>query len=587
VHQVARSRSLESLAYPPVGIWLGVVFTTGLVANLIRSRHVTIGPGNPGEAPEPGSAQARGIASRRFLPVFAIVAAQALLSLTLVWSNTAYVDEADNLWIGRLEIAHWLHKTPLPPADAFRSLSGSALLYPPLGALANSAGGLAGARILSLALMLAATILLFLTASRLIGRTGALFAAALWAFSEPVLRLAFATADPLSLFFMALAAWLLVQTLRQRRVGELVVAAAFALALANVTMYGSIFIDPVVIVFALLAWRIGGQVSHAISRAAWLASAWTLAFGLLMTASHSWPRLFASLSFHGTAGSESASAALNGVWGYGGLVLGLAAVGAIVSVQAHSRSNAAVLGGICVSAYLILQLLNQTPQTIDRHLAYAIWFAAFAAGHACARFIRWVPAHRQSLIALCCAAALIYPLATSWQSSWERYHAWPNAAAFVASLRPVVAQDQGVIYVPGHETNIAEYYTAQSLDSSAWNGSLSLDPVTVPTQEWAAYYAHQLAVHNYGVIILFYSTTFSSATSVPEKFLLSRTESGTYGQLLGIVGNNSGAPGLKTLTEVLQEDHNYRHVAEGPYNTSNISGTHNYGVYAIWQRATG
>jgi hypothetical protein len=407
------------------------------------------------------------------------------------------------------------------------------------------------------------------------------------------LRLAFATADPLSIFFMALAAWLAVRTLHRRRIGELVAAAAVALALANMTMYASIFIDPVVFVFAFLAWRIRGHGLHAGSRSAWLAATWALSFGLIMTASHSWPRLVASLSLHSTPGSESASAALNGIWGYGGLVLGLAAVGAIVSVQAHNRSNAALLGGLCVTAYLLVQLANQTPETIDRHLAYAIWFAAFAAGHACARFIHWIPAHRQSLIALCCGAALIYPVATSWQSSWERYHAWPNAAAFISSLRSVVPSDQGVIYVPGHETNIAEYYTTQSHDSSEWNGSLSLDPVAVPTKSWANYYARQLTADKYGVIVLFYSTTFSSSTSLPESILLSKAKPGTndatlgtYDALLGAVGANSGAPGLRALTEVLENDPGYTPVAEGPYNTSNISGTHDYGVYAIWQRVT-
>ena len=121
---------------------------------------------------------------------------QAALSLTLVWSNTAYVDEADYLWVGRLELAHWLHRTSWPSAYAYHHFSGSPVIYPPLGALADM-GGVAGARLLSLAFMLMATVLLYLTASRLIGRTGALFAAALWALSEPVMRLAFATFDPL------------------------------------------------------------------------------------------------------------------------------------------------------------------------------------------------------------------------------------------------------------------------------------------------------------------------------------------------------------------------------------------------------
>ena len=90
-------------------------------------------------------------------------------------------------------------------------LPGSPLIYPPLGALADSVGGLAGARILSLAFMLGATILLYLTASRLHRPPGALSPpTALWALSEPALRLAFATFDPLSVFLTALSAWLIV-----------------------------------------------------------------------------------------------------------------------------------------------------------------------------------------------------------------------------------------------------------------------------------------------------------------------------------------------------------------------------------------
>ena len=85
--------------------------------------------------------------------------------------------------------------------------------------------------------MLTATVLLYLTASRLIGRTGALFAAALWAVSEPAMRMAFATFDALAVLLTALSAWLIVQAGRRRHRGELVAAAAITLALANVTAY--------------------------------------------------------------------------------------------------------------------------------------------------------------------------------------------------------------------------------------------------------------------------------------------------------------------------------------------------------------
>ena len=74
---------------------------------------------------------------------------QAALSLALVWSNTAYIDEADYLWVGHLVIRHWLHGASWPSTLIKGSLSGSPFLYPPIGATVDSMGGLAAARILS------------------------------------------------------------------------------------------------------------------------------------------------------------------------------------------------------------------------------------------------------------------------------------------------------------------------------------------------------------------------------------------------------------------------------------------------------
>ena len=52
---------------------------------------------------------------------------------------------------------------PVPPFPAY--FSGAPVIYPPLAALADSVGGLAGARLLSLVFMLGATALLWATAS--------------------------------------------------------------------------------------------------------------------------------------------------------------------------------------------------------------------------------------------------------------------------------------------------------------------------------------------------------------------------------------------------------------------------------------
>jgi Dolichyl-phosphate-mannose-protein mannosyltransferase len=192
-----------------------------------------------------------------------VLAAQALLSLRLVWSNTAYQDEALYLWAGRLEW-HWLHGTPVPPfADYF---SGAPVLYPPIGAAAAAIGGLAGARILSLGFMLGATALLWATTRRLLTARAAFFACAAWAVLGSTQRLgAFATYDAMSLFLVTLAIWCAVRAGARRDCTKWLLAAAGAALLANAAKYASLIFDPVVVAMAGLVEcpRPGGKKAAA------------------------------------------------------------------------------------------------------------------------------------------------------------------------------------------------------------------------------------------------------------------------------------------------------------------------------------
>jgi len=54
--------------------------------------------------------------------------------------------------------------------------------------------------------------------------------------------------------------------------------------------------------------------------------------------------------------------------------------------------------------------------------------------------------------------------------------------------------------------------------------------------------------------------------------------------LLGLVGVNSGEPGLPDLTQALQRDPAYRLVAVGPYDSGVGYIGYSHGLYAIWQR---
>ena len=581
IQQVARSGRLEGAAYPVLGLALGLVFTMGLDTHLIRSgQAVRPGPADRQvTAGQPARRRPRPV--RAWYPLAAICAVQAALSLTLVWSNTAFGDEAQYLWAGRVEWAHWLHGTPVPPY--LSRLSGSPLIYPPLGALADSAGGLAGARIASLILMLGATVLLYLTAARLTGRTGAILAAALWALSEPALRLAFATFDPLSVFLTALAAFLAVQAGLRRRRGELVAAAAVALALANAAAYSGIVIDPVVIAFAALAWlpRMGRQ--RAAFAAAWLTAGLVACFSLIMTATHSWAGT-ASVFSRSSPDHQSLMLVISDIWQYSALIMGLAVVGVITAVGTESRARAALLALLAFAAFLVpaAQLHAQTAWSLDKHLAYGIWFAAMAAGYGISRLFRWLPGARTRLAMLCCAAALVYPAVSSWQLAWQTYHAWPDATSFIASIRPVVAGTRGLIYVAGAE-NVAQYYTPQGTDWRRWTGAIKLDLSPAPPATWTAAYAGLLDSRDVGVIALFYPTTFDLA-AMPARLLLPRHPGQVYPGLLQLAAQSSGEPGLPALTEVLQHDPDYRLVTTGRYDTANLSGTHEYSVYAIWQR---
>ena len=190
-------------------------------------------------------------------PLIMVLAVQAILSLRLTWSNTAFQDEGLYLRAGHLEWARWLHQAPVP--DFPSSFSGAPVIYPPLGAVADSLGGLAAARVLSLGFMLAVTSLLWATAGRLYGRRAALLAAGLFATLAGTQFLgAFATFDAMALFLLALAAWLGVRAADYpfRTRTTLLVATAVILAAANATKYVTAVFTPVVFVVVCLAvWR--------------------------------------------------------------------------------------------------------------------------------------------------------------------------------------------------------------------------------------------------------------------------------------------------------------------------------------------
>jgi 4-amino-4-deoxy-L-arabinose transferase-like glycosyltransferase len=186
------------------------------------------------------------------LGLFCILAIQAILSLRLIWSNTAFLDEATYLFVGHVELAHFLAGSSVPAYPTY--LSGAPVIYPPLAALAADLGGLAAARLLSMCFMLGATSLLWGMTSRLADRRAAFFAAAVFAALGPTQYLgAFATYDAMALFLMTAAAWCVVAARDRPDSTPLVLAGGALLALANATKYATGIFDPVIVVLAALS----------------------------------------------------------------------------------------------------------------------------------------------------------------------------------------------------------------------------------------------------------------------------------------------------------------------------------------------
>lgn len=518
---------------------------------------------------------------RRSLPLTVICLVQASLALPLVWSDTAFTDEADYLWVGRLVIAHWLHGKSWPANYGHRVLSGSPFIYPPLGAVASAIGGLAGARILSAAFMVGATILLYFTASALFGRTVGIVATALWATTEPVFRLTFATFDPMAVFLVALAGWLAVQAGWRRRAG-LFLASAATLALANATAYSSTVIDPVMLAFAFLVLLPRIDSRRAAKWTGVFVAAWIALFCLLITVSGSWAGIAFTILKRNVNDYQPPIAVLGAIAEYSAFIIVTALAGAVIAIRAD-RWRRPLLVALGASALLVpaAQLHFQTSWALDKHLALDMWFASMAAGYGCFMAGRWAARKaraRPGIIARAGAIVLLCVLAVDWQLASLALHKWPNTTSFVAAMRQLTARTNGPV-IASAEERAAEYYT--HLGSKWWlwrSRGLSLDPGRVPRSRWYRFYVTHVAEGGFSLIALFY-TAPRSGPELPAGAVTGAPSRAAEAELTRLKNYKLNEAGVPTLTRVLEHDRTYRLVAVGPYDSPDIKG-----VYAIWQR---
>jgi Dolichyl-phosphate-mannose-protein mannosyltransferase len=409
-------------------------------------------------------------------PLVVVLVVQAVLSLRLVGADTAFQDEAAYLWAGHLEWADWLHGGGVPPFQAY--FSGAPVIYPPVGALADSVGGLAGARVLSLVFMLGATALLWGTAGRLFGRRAAFFAAALFAVLGPTLHLgSFATYDALSVLLVAVAAWCVVRAGARVDATGWMVAAAVALAVANAAAYSSALFDPVVIAVAVLVAfpRPGGRAAVVRGVTLLTVLAALLLAGTLIGGS-SYIGGIERTTLARVSGSDSVMTVLGHSWGWTGLVFVVAWCGVAASWGLRQPASRTWLLVVLAGAALLVpaeQAGLQTMASLNKHGDMGAWFAAIAAGYAVDRLIAAAPAGQmRALTCGACVVALALPAALGATQSRVFAANWPNSASFTAILRPLADQGSGHLLV--EDPSIAEYYLPAGSQWRRWSSTRNI-----------------------------------------------------------------------------------------------------------------
>ncbi len=374
------------------------------------------------------------------------------------------------LWAGRVEWAQWLFGTA--PAqnlyDPFPAyFSGAPVIYPPLAAMANSIGGLAGARLLSLCFMLLTTGLLYGVTRRLFGEPAAIFSTAIFVATGSTQYLgAFATYDAMALMLLALATWLGIRSAEAHRRAQVLflLAAAGALALADATKYASVIFDPVVIaVITLAVWRRSSPRNAVAATAIVLSGLCGLLFIGLAAGGHVYWHGIQFTTLARASGTDSGVGVLfvSGRW-VGGVAF-LAVIGALVA--AHRSSAATKLLGAVLGCAVFIAPMEQarihTVTSLFKHVDFGAWFSCIVAGYALASLSRAVPVVKVKAAAMVATSLVILIALSGFGLSRSHFALWPNSARLINAMRPIVSKTHCPCLFASD--NVADYYLPQQM----------------------------------------------------------------------------------------------------------------------------
>jgi 4-amino-4-deoxy-L-arabinose transferase-like glycosyltransferase len=521
-------------------------------------------------------------------PLAVILTAQACLSLVLATSNTAFEDEALYLWAGHVELAQWFQRAHVVLSPFTRYFSGAPQIYPPLAALADSAGGLTGARVLSLAFMLGTTCLLWSAAQRLSGRRAAVICCALWLACEPNLRMgAYATYDPMAIFCICFALWLVILAAgSENHCVELGVLSGLVLALGCVTAYSYAIYIPVVLGIGLLAAARERNLKRAVILTALTAVILAAALALVPTLLGLWHGVFdTTISRSIARDHQTVPAILQTAWSCAGPFTVIMSAGALIAVgAARERRERILRAALLVAAFVVPVyqiLIARTGWALDKHLTPGMWCAALVGGIGFSEVS--LPGLKAGARAAVAFTALALPLFAGWYSAYGITRSWPGFGHLATTVRTLAATAHGDVYT-NITPSLLDYYSwPASLDQVRWRSAITLQPAG-PSGTWVAYYRHELAVQKPGIAVLWMPGVIKGQLLPADVLSVLHKEKGTQTTLEELAGAPLQTPGLYAFAEALQTDRSYRLAGTGPYDEGFGSFSATPGTFMVWRR---
>ena len=334
-------------------------------------------------------------------PLAIVLAAQAALTVPWLWRTAPFTDEALYLDAGHRMWAHWLHHAPMP--DYASSFSGAPVLYPPIGAMADSIHGLPAARAVSLLFMLGASAAVYFSGLRLFGGLAAFSGAALFAVTGLIVHYgAFATYDAPALSFLAVSLWAAVHV---RDGGhKWIFVCAISMVISNATKYATLAWDPVIAGTVLIdSWERGPV--RALTRAVSLLTGVAMAeAALLWLAGPSYRQGLTDTTLIRTlrtGASVDPSVVLQRALALTAVIL-LGAIAAVVISVARrdplSRAGILLLFSMAALVAPIDQARIHELTSLDKNMGFGLIFPVLAAGYAVQVAIRnpprWLPSGR-------------------------------------------------------------------------------------------------------------------------------------------------------------------------------------------------